>query len=155
MSGLPVCSLFLLLISAILNVISLATAFWVTARNFNLGLWRICIGNICANLGSTAEIDSTRAFSIISFLLLLVAIVIQIREIWFRAVSGADKQKLTAILGFCAGASACIAMSVFTASARPSGGAMFSWSFALGWVSTVLSMVAGAVAFVAIKTDAH
>ncbi|XP_069460908.1 lens fiber membrane intrinsic protein-like [Ambystoma mexicanum] len=152
MLALQVSSLVLLLLSAIVNVISLATDFWIAASGSHFGLWRVCILDICGTLGNGADIDATRAFSIISLLLLLVAVLMQILEIMFNTVlSGTNKQKLTAILSFCAGASALIAMSVFTGSARPSGSTTYSWSFALGWVSTGLSLVAGAAAFLAFK----
>ncbi|XP_069460909.1 lens fiber membrane intrinsic protein-like [Ambystoma mexicanum] len=147
-------SLVLLLLSALFNVISLATDFWITAPGGHFGLWRLCALNICGTLGKGAEIDATRAFSIISLLLLLVAVMMQILEIWSKTVlSGTNKQKLTAILSFCAGASALIAMSVFTGSFRPAGSTRFSWSFALGWVSTALSLVAGAAAYLAFNNN--
>ncbi|XP_069460907.1 epithelial membrane protein 1-like [Ambystoma mexicanum] len=148
MLALQVSSLVLLLLSAIFNVISLATDSWITTPGVRFGIWRLCDLNACGNLRNDADIDATRAFSIISFLLLLVAFFVQIYEIWSETV-----KKVTGFLSFCAGVCALIGMSVFVGSFRSAGFTTYSWSFALGWVSTGLSLVAGAVAFVTFKNN--
>ncbi|XP_078511576.1 lens fiber membrane intrinsic protein-like [Lissotriton helveticus] len=157
MSALKLSSLVLIIISLIVILISLASDYWMSGPGTFFGLWRICVQGICGTLGSAADIDATRAFIIISFLLLVLSAVAQILEIWINNVSmGMNKQKLVTILNFCAACSAIIAMGIFTGSTSSSGATLsYSWSFALGWVSAGLILLAGVVALVSFKKEAQ
>lgn len=157
MSALKLSSLVLIIISLIVILISLASDYWIAGPGSYFGLWRICTRGICVTLGSAADIDATRAFIIISFLLLVASAVAQILEIWINNVSmGINKQKLVTILTFCAACSAIIAMGIFTGSAGRAGDNVpYSWSFALGWVSAGLSLLAGVVALMSFKKEAQ
>ncbi|XP_078511574.1 lens fiber membrane intrinsic protein-like [Lissotriton helveticus] len=154
MSALKLSSLVLIIISLIVILISLASDYWISSPGSFFGLWRWCLLGICTTLGSAVDIDTTRAFIIISFLLLVLSAVTQFLEIWINNVlMGMNKQKLVTILNFCAACSAIIGMSVFTGFAGVN--APYSWSFALGWVSAGLSLLAGVVALVAFKKEAQ
>ncbi|XP_069057301.1 lens fiber membrane intrinsic protein-like [Pleurodeles waltl] len=157
MSALKLSSLVLIFVSALVVLISLASDYWISSSVSFFGLWRLCVQGICTSLGSAADVDATRAFIIISFLLLVASGVLQILEIWISTVmAGVNKQKLVTIMNFCAACSAIIAMGVFTGSANSAGaGVPFSWSYALGWVSVGLSLLAGVVALVSFKKEAQ
>ncbi|KAJ1132510.1 hypothetical protein NDU88_010819 [Pleurodeles waltl] len=149
-----VSGLLLNLISAIALIVSVATNQWVVTPTTYFGLWIACIDlysdSFCRTIPSVSVfLNVTRTFLLMSIVFLVMSEIMQLVAI--KSPNLLRKMKMHKLVRtWClnAGLFTVIGMSVFTATSgiNPETD-HYSWSYALGWVSAAVSLVAGIIAY--------
>ncbi|XP_078511577.1 lens fiber membrane intrinsic protein-like [Lissotriton helveticus] len=160
MIALKVSGLLLSLISTIALIVSIATNHWAVTRKFYFGLWVACFDafseSFCNSISSVSVyLNVTRAFLIIALVFLVLAVSTQISVIKGQNSLGKmNMQKQAGSWSLNAGVFTVIGMSVFTATSGINPRTdYYSWSYALGWVSAAVSLVAGIIGYYVFKKE--
>ncbi|KAL5015523.1 hypothetical protein ScPMuIL_009793 [Solemya velum] len=135
-------------IGTLFVVIGLATDYWWSFFNANLGLWRVCSG-VCGSFPVvTGTLSATRAFAVLSFLAGVAATVVAV--LWAVGISITEKKMLRLMAvaaGFASAGLGLLAVIIFAADV----GGNFGWSFALMIVGSIANGIGGGLLIVPLR----
>ncbi|XP_060114303.1 protein NKG7-like [Heteronotia binoei] len=148
-------------ISLLLLIIALASDFWVVdLKNQHSGLWQTCRGDLCVRYGMNvpAFIHGTRAFMVMGMMAGTVSFFGLFTSFFRTHVGSISIKVITVSASIVAGVCGLIAMSTFTGmytNHTSELGKSFGWSFAIGWVSSILFFKSGLLAYKAMAHSAR
>uniref|UniRef100_A0A6I8NHB9 Natural killer cell granule protein 7 n=1 Tax=Ornithorhynchus anatinus TaxID=9258 RepID=A0A6I8NHB9_ORNAN len=141
-------------LSLVFLVVALSTSAWIVANgpgnSIHAGLWGSCLNGNCILFKSSANINVTKTFTIISSICGMITVLFLIISFFPSLSSSLSYLPLiSCISAFTAGICGLVGMAVYTGEfwdnshVKPGIQVFFAWSFYLGWASVALFIVTG------------
>lgn len=161
-------ALFLFPLSCLLEVIGLASPYWISVSetiqgqtlSLNFGIWKSCALSMCGDItNAPGWLNGVRALEILGMLAVIVASVFTALSIFMSSESMQRMGKIIAvILGFVAAVFILIGVIIFTAKLTDldtSGGIIdlihyLSWAFGMCIAAAILSGIGGILSILAL-----